>query len=232
MKAAAEKLLEVIPQARQAARLNRAFLRRAVRFCLESGIRQFIDIGSGIPTAGNVHEIAQDANPAARIAYVDIEPIAVAHSEALLAGNPNATVARADLRRPAEVLAHPAVHGLLDFTRPVAVIIVGVMHFIADADDPAGIVAGYRAALASGSYLALSHGTADGLPPAEVDSALNVYRRSPTPLHLRDRATVAGMFAGFDLVEPGITDVLNWRPEDPPPPGVAPFAWGAVGKRP
>ncbi|MCA1656060.1 MAG: SAM-dependent methyltransferase, partial [Pseudonocardiaceae bacterium] len=150
----AEKLLEVMPQARAAARLNRAFLRRAVRFCVEAGIRQFVDIGSGIPTAGNVHEIAQAVAPTTRVLYVDNEPVAVTHSELLLRDNPWATNMRGDLTDPEPVLASP----LIDFSQPVAVLMVSVLHFVPDSAAPHEAVARYVSALAPGSFLGLSHG--------------------------------------------------------------------------
>jgi hypothetical protein len=230
-RAAAETALAGFPELAQGMRANRDFLRRAVRFLATAGIDQFIDLGSGIPTAGNVHEIARRVNPDARVVYVDIEPIAVQHSLALLADNPLATAVRADLRQPAEVLGSTAVRDLIALDQPVAVLCVGTMHFIPDGDDPAGIVAGYRDAIGPGGYLALSHGTPVGQSPEQTESAEAVYRRSPTPLNLRDFDTVLAMFDGFELVEPGLVAVHSWRPETPPPPGLAPFAWAGVGQK-
>jgi SAM-dependent methyltransferase len=160
---AAERLLEAVP-AREMARLNRAYLRRAVLFLIDAGIRQFLDLGSGIPTVGNVHEVAQEADPSTRVLYVDIEPIAVAHSELLLADNNNASVIRADLRKPETILDTSEAHRLLDMTQPLGLLMVGVMQFVPDSDDPWAIVASYRDRLAPGSYLAISHFTPDGMP--------------------------------------------------------------------
>ncbi|MGH3883323.1 MAG: SAM-dependent methyltransferase, partial [Pseudonocardiaceae bacterium] len=148
----ASKVQQVMPAVRDAARINRSFLRRAVLFMVDSGIRQFLDIGSGIPTVGNVHEIAQRADPECRIVYIDKEPIAVAHSDLLLKGNDRAVAIRADLRQSAQVLGDSRVGDLLDFGRPIGVLLVAALHFIADADDPAGIVARYLDAVMPGSY--------------------------------------------------------------------------------
>jgi hypothetical protein len=229
-RAAADAALAAFPDVAQGMRANRDFLRRAVRFLAAAGIDQFIDLGSGIPTAGNVHEIAQRVNPAARVVYVDIEPIAVQHSLALLADNPWATAIQADLRQPEQVLDCAAVHELINLQRPVAVLIVGTMHFIADVDDPPSIVAGYRDAINPGSYLALTHGTREGQSAEQVEKTEEVYRRSPTPLNLRDRDAVLAMFDGFELVEPGLAAVHAWHPETPPPP-LPPFAWVGVGRK-
>jgi hypothetical protein len=153
------------------------------------------------------------------------------HSLALLENDPLATAIRADLRRPAEVLADPAVRALLDFSRPVAVLIVGTMHFIRDSDHPVDIIAGYRDALAPGSYLALTNGTAEGQDSVHTEAARRAFLRSPTPLQLRDRAEVAEMLAGLELVEPGLVAIHEWRPEgDSDWP--FPFAWGALGRVP
>jgi hypothetical protein len=230
-RAAAEQALAGFPGLALGMHANRAFLRRAVRFLVESDVDQFLDLGSGIPTVGNVHEVAQAINPQARVAYVDIEPIAVRHSLALLADNPFATAIQADLRHPDEVLAHPTVRDILDLSRPVGVLLVGTMHFIADADDPAGICAGYRDAIVPGSYFALTQGTSEGQTQAMTESALEVYKRSPTPLNLRGREETLAMMAGYELVEPGLVGVREWRPDEPTDIDL-PFAWVAVGRKP
>jgi SAM-dependent methyltransferase len=232
---AAEQILKGFPGIALGMRANRAFLRRAVRFLAANGVDQYLDLGSGIPTGGNVHEIAQEGNPHARVVYVDVEPIAVEHSRTLLAENPYATVVQADLRRPDLVLANPQVRGVLDLDRPFATIIVGVLHFIPDVDDPAAIVAGYRAALPSGGWLVLAHGTADDLPEGNVEAARQVYAGSPTPLNLRSKRQVTAMFDGLELVEPGVAGVLEWRPESPDDPvdgEFSPFAWSGVARKP
>jgi SAM-dependent methyltransferase len=209
---AAQAAEAAYPGTTASARLNRDFLRRAVRYCMEQGIDQFLDLGSGVPTVGNVHEIAQRVNPAARVAYVDIEPVAVKTSELLLAHNPTATVIQADLRDHTEILTNPRIRGLIDFDRPVGVLMVSVLHFVPDADDPAGIVAAYRDALAPGGYLVLSHAGVRG-DEDERGDLLSVYSRSTSPLTLRRREEVAPFFAGLELVEPGLCQIFDWRPE-------------------
>jgi SAM-dependent methyltransferase len=229
-RAAAERALAGFPKLADGMRANRTFLRRAVRFLAEEGIDQYLDLGSGIPTAGNVHEIVEQVNPRAHTVYVDIEPVAVEHARLLLEHNSNATIVQGDLRQPAELLANPAVHDLIDFNRPVAVLIVGTMHFISDADDPAAIVVGYRDALTPGGYFALTHGTAEGQEPAQTAATTTEYRNSPTPLHLREHAEVLALFDGFELVEPGLVAVHEWRP-DQEEGWTIPFAWGGVGRK-
>src|SRR4051794_33735046 len=150
-----------MPEITAVARENRAFLRRAVRYLSEAGIRQFIDLGSGIPTVGNVHEVAQAVHPTANVVYVDIDPVAYAHSRVILADNPHATVIRADLRKPADVLADPQLRGHIDLDRPVGILLLSVLHFVTDTDRPADIVAGYAAGTVPGSHVVISHATDD-----------------------------------------------------------------------
>ena len=235
----AEKVAALMPELPLIMRANRAFLLRAVRLLLESGIRQFLDLGSGIPTVGNVHEIAQAADPAARVVYVDSDPVAVAHSQALLAGNDKAGVVHADLRDIRTVLAAPEVARLIDFSRPVGLLMVAVLHFVPDRDDPAGIVAAYRDAVPPGSYLVLSHGAAseETHAPAGSSEALAAYSRSVTETTLRTRAEVAAMFDGFEPVDPGVVYVTRWRPwpasDGGEPAPLAPLAQLAgVGRKP
>jgi hypothetical protein len=210
----AERVLAVAPDAPMAAQLNRAFLRRAVRHCVDAGIRQFLDIGSGIPTLGNVHEVAQQAAPDARVLYVDIDPVAVAHSRAILDGNDRATAINADLRDPKRILDDPELRAVLDLSQPVALLLVAVLHFVSDDDNPAGLLATLRAALAPGSYLVLSHATSEGRR-VESQRVVELYRNTANALHMRDRVDVAPLFAGFELVEPGLVWAPQWRPESP-----------------
>ena len=161
---AARQLIAMVPDVPLVAQANRAFLRRGVDFLARAGVRQFLDIGSGIPTRGNVHEIARQVAPDARVVYVDIDPVAVTHSRQILAGDDRTTAIQEDARHPEHILDHPDVHRLLDLTRPVAVLLVSVLHFIADSDDPAGILARLRKAVAPGSYLVLSHVTSASRP--------------------------------------------------------------------
>jgi hypothetical protein len=194
---------------------NRAFLHRAVRFLVEAGIRQFLDIGSGIPTLGNVHEVVQAIAPDARVVYVDVDPVAVAHSRHILTGNRNVGVVQEDLRNPEKILGHDEVDRLLDLTRPVAVLLLAVLHFLPDEDDPVGIVSRLHTAVVPGSYLAISHGTADNLPAEEARRSIELLNRTPTPPRSRTRADVELFFSGLDLVEPGLVWAPQWRPEHP-----------------
>lgn len=213
---AAQRVISAVPEVPLIAQANRAFLRRAVGFLMETGVRQFVDIGSGIPTAGNVHEIAQGIDPAARVVYVDIDPVAVAHSRQILTGNDRTAVVQEDLRAPERIVNHPRVRALLDFTQPVAVMIIAVLHFIPDSENPADILTILRKALAPGSYLVLSQVSAEGRRDDEVDPVQSVYRRQvENSLYPRGRDELATLFDGFDLVEPGVVWAPQWRPETP-----------------
>lgn len=209
----AEKLVKVVP-ARDMARLNRAFLRRAVLYLLEQGIDQFLDLGSGIPTVGNVHEIAQAVNPDARVLYVDYEPVAIAHSELMLEDNPRAAALQADMRDPEKILNARQTQELIDFDRPLGLLMVGVVQFIPDADDPWALVARYRDLLVPGSHLALSAFTWDNAPDG-MAKAVEVFRDSQDPIFPRTRGEILRMLTGFDLVEPGLVYTPRWRPEHP-----------------
>ncbi|GAA1806970.1 SAM-dependent methyltransferase [Actinomadura chokoriensis] len=210
---AVEEVVRHAPDTPFLARENRAFLRRAVRFLAESGIRQFIDIGSGLPTQGNVHEIAHEIDPSAHVVYVDIEPVVLAHGRALLGGTPEVTVIQGDARRTDDILDDPELNKLIDFDRPVAVLMLAVLHFIGDRDDPPGIVARLRSAMAPGSYLAVSHVTADFDADSRVRDAGAVYKRATYQITLRSREQITRLFDGFDLVEPGLTTLSMWRPD-------------------
>jgi hypothetical protein len=211
---AAEKVLRALPEARDIARENRAFLQRVVRHLVgEAGIRQIIDIGTGIPTAGNVHQVAHQIDPAVRVAYIDNDPIVHVHANALLTGQGNTSVVLADLRDPTAILTHPKVRDLIDFNQPTALLLVAIMHFITDAEQPRQIVATFRDALAPGSYLALSHSTADFHDRAVADAATAVYATATAPLRLRGHAQVTVLFDGWNLVKPGLVQVPLWRPE-------------------
>ncbi len=203
------------PNIRAITQAGRAFLGRAVRFLAASGIRQFLDIGSGIPTQANVHEVAQAAAPGSRVVYADIDPVVVAHSKAILAGHDNAAAVQADLREPGKILASDVVQSQLDFSQPTGLLLLAVLHFVADRDDPGRIVATLRDALAPGSYLVLTHGT-DENDPARARAAATLYNRSvPTQVYARSRAQIRRLFDGFDLVEPGLVNVVQWRPDAP-----------------
>jgi SAM-dependent methyltransferase len=219
----------VEPNARAIGQANRAFLGRAVRFLAASGVRQFLDIGSGIPTQGNVHEVAQHADPAARVVYVDVDPVAIAHSKAILAANENAAIINADLRDPEKILTDDISRRLIDFSQPAGLLLIAVLHFIADADDPWRIVAALRDALAPGSYLVLCHGTEEGRP-AVAHAAEQVYSRAvTTSLHMRSRAEIERFFDGFELVDPGVVDIPLWRPDSGVASDPGKFWGGLVG---
>jgi S-adenosyl methyltransferase len=208
----ADKVEHAVPGIRDAARLNRAFLARAVRFMVGHGVRQFLDIGSGIPTVGNVHEIAQQADPECRVVYVDIDPIAVAHSELMLIGNERATIVQADMREPETVLGGRA-RRLLDFDKPIGLLFLLVLHWVPDDADPPALVARYRDALAPGSYLAITHMT-DDLQQDKIGAVAGIVRRSrgDGQVFPRTRAEITTMFGGLELVEPGLVPTGTWRP--------------------
>ncbi|MFF5304146.1 MULTISPECIES: SAM-dependent methyltransferase [unclassified Streptomyces] len=212
---AARKAMEFLPGLPKIMQANRAFMRRAVRFAAAEGITQFLDIGSGIPTFGNVHEVAQKAVPGAHVMYVDHDPVAVAHSQAVLAGNATADVVAADLRKPQEILASAEVRRLIDVNRPVALLLVAILHFVEDADDPYGAVAQLREALAPGSLLILTHASYEGipLPPERAEGAVDVYKDIRNPLIMRSREEIARFFEGYDMVEPGLVPMPEWRPD-------------------
>jgi hypothetical protein len=215
----------------QGARDNRAFLGRAVRFMAEQGIEQFLDIGTGIPTQGNVHEVAQAIIPDARVVYVDNDPIVMSHARALLRGTPEGktTYIEADMRAPDDILGHPDVRGTIDFTRPVGLVIVGTLMFIKDSEDPVGLVKQYSSAMSPGSYLAISHVTTD-FNPDSVMASVSAYNSGGTPLKPRTGTEIARFFEGFEFVEPGMVKIFDWRPtESTPVDRTTAGAYGGVG---
>jgi S-adenosyl methyltransferase len=220
-----------MPEIRQLARENRAFLRRAVRYMARQGIQQFIDIGSGLPTVGNTHEIAHQIIPAARVVYIDNDPMVLAHGSALLATDKNTAVVTADMRHPEDVLEHPETTQLIDFTRPVGVLLIAMIHFVALADRPR-IMGRLHAALSPGSHVAATHVTTDGHSVEAVAQIERVYATTPTPIYFRERAEVARFFDGLELAEPGLVTVDSWRPDpdDPAPPATR-WLYGAVGRK-
>jgi SAM-dependent methyltransferase len=223
---AAEMSLKISPEILHSARANRQFLVRAVRFLRDAGIRQFLDIGTGLPTSPNTHEVAQDGHPDARVVYVDNDPVVLLHAEALMADNDTTTVVRADLRGTGEVLAGAGKH--LDFTRPVALAFVASLHNIPDSDDPAGIVARYLAALAPGSYLVISHVT-DELAPERMHAITAEYAQRGTVFVGRSKEDITGLFNGRELVDPGVTLISYWRPADGQPGHNADQVWAYGG---
>jgi hypothetical protein len=211
---AVRQIVRDFPEVRAIALANRAFLQRAVRFlAVQAGIRQFLDIGTGIPSAGNVHEVAGQFAPDSRVVYVDNDPIVHVHANALLAGSGTTSIVLADLRDPEAIVAHPKVRGTIDFTEPVALLLVAILHFITDEEDPASIVATLRDALPGGSFLALSHATPDFHPPGAIGQAVAVYQNATAPFVPRAFDRVLGFFDGFDLVEPGLVQAPLWHPD-------------------
>jgi hypothetical protein len=181
-----------------------------VRFCLDAGIRQFLDIGAGIPTAGAVHEVARRVAPDTRVVYVDVDPVAVAHGQAILRDDAQAAAIPGDLRRPAEILADPQVARLIDFSRPVAVLLLAVLHFIPDEDGPAGLVHQLAERLVPGSYVVVSHGTPEERPD-HAEAVGQLYKNTSAPLSLRRRTEIHALFGDLVLVEPGLTWVTAWH---------------------
>ena len=231
---AGDQMIAALPNVVSGSRMNRAFLARAVRYLVtECGIRQFLDIGTGIPSANNTHEVAQAIAPEARIVYVDNDPIVLAHARALLTGTPEGSVAflRADLRGPEEILG--AAAATLDFSQPVALMMLMVLHMVPDADDPYGIVDRLLNALPQGSYLALSHPPSDVLPEgvAKVQQRFNARLGTGQFMTARSRDEVTRFFGGLELVPPGLVQVHQWRPDGPTDPHAPASIWCAVGRK-
>ena len=232
----AEKVLQAWPHARVSAREQRKFLGRAVRYLTEeAGIRQFLDIGAGLPTTDNVHEIAQQSAPAARVVYVDNDPLVLAHARALLTSNPEgrAGYVHADLREPASILGDRVTRDVIDFTKPVALVLVGVLHLLQDEDNPAAIIAALMDALPPGSYLAASHLTAE-YDEAGLGAGERTFRGAGMRGKLRDSADFARLaFTGLDLVPPGLVLVSEWRTDDagPVPQAAEVSCFGAVARK-
>jgi hypothetical protein len=236
-RALAELIMQAIPTMRAMAQANRAFLSRAVRYlAAEAGVRQFLDIGTGIPTSPNVHEVAQALAPDARVVYVDNDPIVLAHARALMAGQDVGETAfiLGDLRQPQAIVEHPTLGATLDLTEPVALLLVAVLMYFRDSEDPNpyGMVATLLDRLPSGSYLAVSHPTADFNPQA-MAGAVAAAEQAGVTLVPRSRAETEAFFAGLELVEPGVVPVLAWRPADQPPADPhAAYYWAGVGRKP
>jgi hypothetical protein len=236
-RAAGDQLRSALPHVPATAVQNRAFRARAARHAAGEGVRQFLDLGSGIPTSPNLHEIVQAIAPESRVVYVDQDPIVRAHAEALLAGNPRGRTAYldADLREPKKILDSPELRDTLDLTRPVALSLTSVMHFVPDEDDPYGIVRAFVEALPSGSYLAMTHGTND-LADGDTAPGASTFEVQGITMRVRTRAEVAAFFDGLDLVDPGVVPLHEWHPDAGTPTG--PFAeragrsaYAAVGRK-
>jgi S-adenosyl methyltransferase len=230
---AADKLLALEPQTARYMRANRAFLRRVVAYLARAGVDQFLELGSGVPTVGHVHEVAGGINPAARVVYVDNEPVAAAYGQRLLADVPGTAMVVEDIRDPDGVLAHPDTRALLDLDRPVAVLMMAVLHFVLDDERVAEMVTAYRDRTAGGSYLAVSHSS--GERHAATRQAEEQYRSTSQPFRSRTIEAIRGMFTGYELVEPGVVYIGDWHPD----PGTDPYAVegpqviaGGLGRKP
>lgn len=212
---AAEQVIALHPDTPLITQTNRAFLRRAVNYLIAQGIDQFLDIGSGIPTVGNVHEVALQKNPDARVVYVDIDPIAVRFSESILQHTPNVRAIQADARQPDQILDYPDVRDLLDLNRPLAVLLIALLHFIIDDTQAFEIVDTFKEAIPAGSFIAITHTTHEHLPPEVYERGRQLYEQTTNPVILRSRDQIARFFTGLELVEPGLVYVPLWHPEEP-----------------
>ncbi len=229
---AAEQALAVAPELRAGAAEVRKFLTRAVRVLVDAGIRQFVDLGCGLPTQGNVHEVAQAVAPQTRVAYVDNDPVVISHAQALLETNPLTRVIQGDLREPERVLGDPELRELIDFDQPVAVLLIAVLHVISDDDLALHIVRTVRDTIVPGSYVALAHAVAD-LRPGTTARLARLYQDKvpiggPRRANLRTRAEVEPYFDGLELIEPGLTYISEWRPDVEPAPDPRPI-WSVGG---
>lgn len=222
---AAERVIEVLPQVRLSARANRAFLRRAVRELVGGGIRQILDIGTGIPTSPNTHEVAHEIAPDTRVVYVDNDPIVATHAGARLTNTAHTGFVHGDVRDPQAILEHPTVRELIDFDQPVALLLVAVLHFIRDDEDPAALVAALAKSLPAGSHLVLSHVTDEPYGAYELshtdvmarEGVVDVYKSATATLNLRSRAGIELLFGPFTLLDPGVVRAPLWRPDSAVP---------------
>ncbi len=226
---AAEKALAIAPEIRFGALENRAFMQRSVRYIAEQGVNQYIDIGSGYPTAGPVHEIAREILADPRVLYVDYDPVVAALSRELLK-TPNAVTAVHDLRRPWEIIDDPAAVHLIDWSEPVAVLMVAILHFITDEENPAEIIATFRDHMVPGSYLVLSH-VSQGENPDAAEEAAQVWDSAKSPVTLRAPSDIENLFAGFELIPPGLVTATEWGTTEPAPTGQA-LVLAGVGRVP
>jgi O-methyltransferase involved in polyketide biosynthesis len=208
---AAEKVITAYPRTRALALENRRFLERAVEFLASQGIRQFVDLGTGLPTWPNVHEVAQSIQPDARVAYVDNDPVVTVHGRVLCDGENRITMIDGDIRRPQAILANPELTDLIDLSEPVAILCVAVLHFLTEDENPREIVAALRSQMAPGSYLVISHATTDGADGRVLRQITDVYAGASAPAVPRTESAIRDLFTGLDLAEPGLTDIAQWR---------------------
>ena len=231
---AARLVLGAAPDVPLAALENREFLKRATRFLMrDRSIRQFVDIGPGLPTQSNVHQLARKYDPGAHVVYVDNDAVVLTHSRSLLLGVPGVTVIPGDLREPAPILADPELHELINFSQPVALCMTLVLHFLPPDDDPYGVVARFRDALCPGSFLVLSHVTGDGRELGALTDIDDIYGNANAPLIMRTRDQVTAFFNGFELIEPGVVFLSKWRPSgEYHAQGGTRWGYCGVGKKP
>jgi SAM-dependent methyltransferase len=208
----AQKLLAALPAVSRPAVENRKFTQRAIRSLLSSGVRQFLEIGCGLPRRPDVHDMT---GPEARVVYVDYDPVAVTHFQAVLSGNGSAAAIHADATRPGQILSHPVVTEFIDFEQPVGLLMTYLFHLITDEDDPARILREFREALAPGSHLVLSHATHEGMSPAQAEALYELFEELREPVTLRDRDEIGRLFDGFELLDPGLVFAPEWRPDRP-----------------
>ncbi|WP_422774829.1 SAM-dependent methyltransferase [Plantactinospora sp. WMMC1484] len=228
---AARQVIALAPDLPALGKAQRRFLLRVTQMCAEEGIRQFLDIGAGIPTAPNVHQSAREIVPDARVVYVDNDPIVFVHNQALLSPDDNVVSIQADVRRPDELLAAPEVQQLIDFDQPVLLLFIGLFHLVTDAEDPAAIVARFRERMAPGSYICISQFCADGSDPAARAKLEEISVNSPAPMTFRRREEIERFFDGFELLPPGVVDVQQWWPDENAPPTMLKVAAGVGRKR-
>lgn len=229
---AAARILKGNPGMRDTCREQREYLRRAVRFLTEAGIRQFVDIGTGLPTQENTHEVAQKIAPDARVAYIDNDPIVLAHARVLMADQDHGRTVfiHADAREPGKLLADPELTEVIDFTQPVAVLLIGILHFMPDSENPAELIGNLLDAVPAGSYLAISHGTPDHSPEMG-DAVQAAYQASSMPCRVRTAAEVMALLEGVELVDPGLVLLAEWRPDRPVPANRQEITYAAVGRK-
>ena len=211
-RAVAESMIAQLPNVQLAVQWNRAFLRRVVRYLInEAGIRQIVDIGAGLPTVGNTHEIARAADADTRVVYVDHDPVVLAHARSMLHGVPNTTIIAQDLRHPDEILADPMLRSLIDFSEPTAFLFLSILHFVSDEADPARLIAALLDPFPAGTHVAISHATPDTVP--QVKDVERVFDEATEQGHVRSRDAVMKLVSGLEVIEPGLTWPPQWRPD-------------------
>jgi S-adenosyl methyltransferase len=211
-RAVAESMIAQLPNVRLAVQWNRGFLRRVVRYLIrQAGVRQIVDIGAGLPTVGNTHEIAREASPDVRVVYVDHDPVVLAHAQFMLHGVPNTAIIYQDLLEPDEILADPTLRSLISFSQPTALLFLSILHFVSDEADPAGLIARLLAPFPAGSYVAISHATPDEVPA--VTDVERVFDEAAEQAHVRSRSEVKKLVAGLEIIHPGLVWPPEWRPD-------------------